>query len=80
MGTKEGRLKTSIYLPGDLAEQVHVHRISISRVAQVALRNAVQAATIEEDVLADLRVVAERLAARSIPPSTSAATVASRAS
>ena len=54
-------MTTSIYLPDDLAEQVHGHGISISQVAQAALRKAVQAATIRDEVLTDLHAVAERL-------------------
>jgi hypothetical protein len=53
--------KTSIYLPGDLAEQVRAHGIPVSEVAQAALRQAVKAAEIKENVMTDIRAVAERL-------------------
>jgi post-segregation antitoxin (ccd killing protein) len=55
--------KTSLYLPDDLADQVRVHGISISEVAQAALRQAVKAAEIKERVMTDLQAVAERLQA-----------------
>jgi hypothetical protein len=54
-------LKTSIYLPDELAEQVRVHGISITEVAQTALRHAVRAAIIRENVMTDIQAVAERL-------------------
>jgi post-segregation antitoxin (ccd killing protein) len=53
--------KTSLYLPDDLAEQVRAHGISISEVAQAALRQAVKTAEIKENVMTDLQAVAERL-------------------
>lgn len=55
--------KTSIYLPDDLAEQVRAHGISISEVAQAALRRAIQDAKIKENVMTDIQAVAERLQA-----------------
>jgi post-segregation antitoxin (ccd killing protein) len=55
--------KTSLYLPDDLAEQVRAHDISISEVAQAALRQAVKAAEIKENVMTDLQADAERLQA-----------------
>ena len=55
--------KTSLYLPDDLAEQVRAHGISISEVAQAALRKAVQDAQIKENVMTDIQAVAERLRA-----------------
>jgi len=39
-------VKTSIYLPNDLAGQVRAHGISISEVTQAALRRAVRVAVI----------------------------------
>ena len=39
-------MKTSIYLPDDLAGQVRAHGISISEVTQAALRRAVRVAVI----------------------------------
>jgi post-segregation antitoxin (ccd killing protein) len=53
--------KTSLYLPDDLAEQVRAHGISISEVAQAALRQAVKDARIKENAMTDLQAVAERL-------------------
>ena len=53
--------KTSLYLPDDLAEQVRAHGISISEVAQTALRQAVKNAKIKENVMTDIQAVAERL-------------------
>jgi hypothetical protein len=53
-------VKTSIYLPDDLAGQVRAHGISISQVAQAALRRAVRVAVIRESVVADIQAVAER--------------------
>lgn len=55
--------KTSIYLPDDLAEQVRAHGIPVSEVAQDALRRAVRDAEIKENVMTDIRAVAERLRA-----------------
>jgi hypothetical protein len=55
--------KTSIYLPDDLAEQVRAHGIPVSEVAQAALRQAVKAAEIKENVMTDIKAVAERLQA-----------------
>ena len=55
--------KTSIYLPDDLAEQVRAHGIPVSEVAQVALRKAVKDAEIKENVMTDIKAVAERLRA-----------------
>lgn len=54
-------MKTSIYLPDDLAEQIRTHGISISEVCQPALREAVQAAITREKTMTDLDAVAERL-------------------
>lgn len=53
--------KTSIYLPDDLAEQVRAHGIAVSEVAQDALRRAVSAAEIKENVMTDVQAVADRL-------------------
>jgi len=55
--------KTSIYLPDELAEQVRAHGIPVSEVAQAALRKAVKDAEIKENVMTDIRAVAERLRA-----------------
>lgn len=54
-------MKTSIYLPNDLAGQVRAHGISISQVAQAALRRAVRVAVIRDSVVTDIHTVAERL-------------------
>jgi hypothetical protein len=54
-------VKTSIYLPDDLAEQIRAHGISISEVSQAALRRAVDAATAKQRIAVDLTAVAERL-------------------
>jgi hypothetical protein len=54
-------LKTSIYLPDDLAEQVRAHGIVISEVTQTALRKAVHAAILRETIMTDIHAVAERL-------------------
>lgn len=54
-------MKTSIYLPDELAEQVRAHGISISEVTQAALRQAVHAAMIDQSILGDIDAVAERL-------------------
>ena len=54
-------MKTSIYLPDDLAGQVRAHGISISEVTQAALRRAVRVAVIRDSVVADIQAVAERL-------------------
>src|SRR5690606_9171452 len=59
--TRGVSLKTSIYLPDDLAKQVRAHGIPISEVTQTALRRAVHAATIRENVVTDIQAVAERL-------------------
>jgi post-segregation antitoxin (ccd killing protein) len=53
----EGRLKTSIYLSDELAEQVRAHCISISQVAQAALRQAVQAAAVRDEVITDIEAL-----------------------
>jgi hypothetical protein len=53
--------KTSIYLPEDLADQVRAHGISISEVAQSALRQAIKTAQIKENVMTDIQAVADRL-------------------
>ncbi len=53
--------KTSIYLPDDLAEHVRTYGISISEVAQGALRQAVEMAHLRESVMTDMQAVAERL-------------------
>ena len=53
--------KTSIYLPGDLAEQVRAHGIPVSEVAQAALRQAVRDAQIKENLMTDVQAVAERM-------------------
>ncbi len=54
-------MKTSIYLPDDLAEQVRAHGISISEVAQAALRRAIRTARAREQIVTDIERVAERL-------------------
>lgn len=54
-------MKTSIYLPDGLAEQVRTHGISISEVAQAALRQAVRTAQEREQVVNGIERVAERL-------------------
>jgi hypothetical protein len=58
--------KTSLYLSDELAEQVRTHGISISEVAQAALRQAVKSAELKESVMTDLQAVAERLQATRI--------------
>jgi post-segregation antitoxin (ccd killing protein) len=54
-------VKTSIYLPDELAEQVRAHDISISAVAQTALRKAVNAAQFQQRAIIDIEAVAARL-------------------
>ena len=54
-------MKTSIYLPDDLAGQVRAYGISISEVTQAALRKAVRVAVIQESVMTDIHRVARRL-------------------
>jgi hypothetical protein len=54
-------VKTSIYLPDDLAEQVRRYEISISEVAQAALRQAVETARLREKAMKDLDAVVERI-------------------
>ncbi|MEV6980949.1 type II toxin-antitoxin system CcdA family antitoxin [Sphaerisporangium sp. NPDC051017] len=56
-------MKTSVYLPDALAEQVKAHGISISEVTQEALRQAVQKAELKEKFMSDIHAVAERLRA-----------------
>jgi hypothetical protein len=58
---REVSLKTSIYLPDDLAAQVRAYGISISEVTQTALRQAVHTATIKDSIMTDINAVAERL-------------------
>lgn len=54
-------MKTSIYLPDELAEQLRAYDISISAVAQAALRRAVHAAQIQQKAVIDIEAVAARL-------------------
>jgi post-segregation antitoxin (ccd killing protein) len=52
--------KTSVYLPDELAEQAKAYGIPVSEVVQAAVRQAVRAAQIEENVMTDISAVAER--------------------
>jgi hypothetical protein len=54
-------MKTSVYVPDDLAKQVRAHGISISEVTHAALRQAVEAASLRDRVMTDINAVAERL-------------------
>jgi post-segregation antitoxin (ccd killing protein) len=58
-------LKTSIYLPDDLAEQVRAHGIPMSEVVQAALRQAVAEAEAiaqaKAQVMPDIEVAVVRL-------------------
>ena len=54
-------MRTSIYLPDALAEQVKAYEISISEVAQAALQVAVERAQLQEKVMSDIAAVAKRL-------------------
>lgn len=54
-------MRTSIYLPDQLAEQIKQHNISISEVSQAALRQAVQQSEAKEALMTDMAAVIERL-------------------
>jgi hypothetical protein len=53
--------KTSIYLPDELSEQAHGYGISISEVAQGAVRRAVEQARGREAAVSDMSAVIARL-------------------
>ncbi|TKK90526.1 hypothetical protein FDA94_05910 [Herbidospora galbida] len=54
-------MRTSIYLPDALAEQIKQYEISISEVAQAAFQVAVERAQLQEKVMSDIAAVAARL-------------------
>src|SRR5262245_26746341 len=58
-----GAVKTSIYLPEDLAEEVKRYGISVSAVTQEALRKEVAKMQAKEAITSDLEKVAARLRA-----------------